>query len=165
MSYSITAPTNSRYLQGGQILRMDSRIEVSDRLQNTIHKFPISDYGAIADNGEFYFMVDLDTSVTPWYLFDESLVGFTGDSPAADIDLLVMVATDPVVPVLGYGVEDYTPTVLPPISDPFIWKGNAPYDVSLEEDFYRRVLPMKIYLPPGISNSRVELYMVKFSPL
>lgn len=156
------APSNSTYLQGSQILVMDSRIEVSDRLGNIVNRFPVSDFAAIADNGEFYFKVSLDTN-NPTYVFDESLVGFSGDTPQQDIDLVVIVPDGPLGVVLGYGVNAYTPTVLPPINDVFVWKGNCPYDVSLEDGFYRRVLPMKLYLPIGLASTSAEVYFAKFS--
>lgn len=162
MAYDVNAPTNSRYLQGSQIVRMDSRIEVRDRLNNIQNRFPIADYGSIADNGEFHFRVDLDTGVQPTYLIDQDLTGYTGDSPAEDIDLMVITTTDPICLVLGYGVNSYTPTVLP-VYDFLIWKGNAPYDIELETGFYRRVLPFQIYVRPTYTTASVEIYLAKFS--
>jgi hypothetical protein len=163
-------PSTSCYFQGSQILRVDSRIEVRDAYNNILHRFPIADSGPIADQGEFSQQLTL-TTASPSYLVDEVLTGYSGNTPATDMDLLWIQTSAPVMLRLGEGIplNSVTPGSrnpncgVIPVETFNLLRTNSPSTIVLEEGFDQRLLPFKVYIANGVTTANITIYMAKFS--
>lgn len=166
---NMLSPSTSCFLQGGQLLRLDSRLEIRDSLQNVIHKFPIADSGAIGSQGEFYYSVQLTTD-SPSFTFDETLTGFTGATSDTDIDLLYLTTSSPIFLEIASGIplNSVTPGSRNPygglfdVKTIFLLKSNSPSNITLETAVDQRLLPFTVYLQDSGSSATITAYMARF---
>lgn len=157
-------------VQGGSLLRMDNRIYVKDAHQNIIHNFPLSDYGAIADQGEFYRTVSL-SSAYPSFTFDESITGYTGDTAADDVDLIYIQCSYPILVQFASGIplNSVTPGSRNPngplmdINTVFLAKSNYSTSLIMDTNYDQRILPFTVYLQDSTTMSNITVYLAKFS--
>lgn len=166
-----TYPNSGCYLQGSTILRMDDRIEVRNEYNSIIHRFPLSDTQAIADQGEFYQEVKLSSAGTSSFLFDESLTGFSGNTPATDIDLLYIATSSPIYLEIATGIpfNSVTPGSRNPAGKAFsihsvqLLRSNSDPSLLITDTFDQRILPFKIWIANSVTSANVAVYMAKFS--
>jgi hypothetical protein len=169
MSYPLANSTTCA-LQGGQYLRMSSTLSVTDTYGNPLHSFPLADFGAIADQGEFGFNFLLSSS-NPYMIFDENLTGFSGATSDTDVDFFYLSCSSPVLVELAYGIP--LNSVAPGSRNPsgmvfdvascLLWKTNTISGLTLDVAADQRCLPMRVVLPSNIASSQCTLYFAKFS--
>jgi hypothetical protein len=161
---------NDCYLQGSSRLSIDSRVEIRDGYQNIINRFPIQDFGAVSDQGEFFQSYTL-TTTNPTYTINYDITGYTGDTPDADIDILYIATSAPIFVKLAEGIDlnSVTPGSRNPngaqldVASFLVLKSNTIPGVVLEEGFDQRLLPFSITLQPNVSSAQVSVYLTKFS--
>lgn len=163
-------PSTKCFLQGSQVLVMDSRIVVKDAYEQIVHQFPLADFGAVSDQGEFYQKISLN-STAPSYIFDETLTGYTGNTFNTDIDLLYISTDAPVMVNMANNIalNSTTPGSRNPrggtfdIDSLFLLRTNWVSGTTPIENEDQRILPFKIYIANGISSANIIVYMTKFS--